>query len=333
MVERIAILPKWLQVNLQRILNGLIIVTILYSCFLSVRYLPEHTLLLSNDMLLDGVSHTWGDNQAYMGLVQDYGYTPPFHYRLIPLSLVMLLSQVIPMFEAFVLANALTTWLSAMLMIEIAKRFFCMRNTDALLMGILLITCAVGVSRTMLLPMLDTSALFASVAIVYAILHGNPYIFVIVAALATGTKEVFAVTGITYALYNRDHSLHVRVFVAMLPILMFSGWRFVLGGGFLEVNYGYDLSTGELPSYGERLLSAWGIHYLLLQTFLSVFALWLGIVMCIKNRFLLIAFATYVIPIVGASWFLSSRISRPLVVIAPIMVIGFMLLLQYINDR
>lgn len=190
---------------------------------------------------------------------------------------------------------------------------------------------SVGVLRTILFPMLDISALFASVAVLYAILDGRFWLFIIVSVVAVGTKEVFAISGLTYALYHLERPRFIQFIAIITPIVTFSAIRTLLGGDALEVNYSFNILQGEFPAYGQRLFSIQGIAFVILETILAGGILWFG-VFAWKNRFISIAILTYILPMVIATWLLSSRIARPLVVIVPVLIIGCILLIRNAKD-
>lgn len=310
-----------------------IIISVIVSVYTSQLFGAHKTLNVSVETY-SRHTQTAGDQEAYMAMAQGQEASSPYRYRIAPVLPVSALIAIgVNTYDAFMFVNVVFLIASAYLMALLVTRFYRATFTESVLCALLVIM-STGVSRTIFLPMLDIGALFASVLVLYAILDGRLRVFIPVIIFAIATKEVFAIAGLTYALFHKDAPQTLRLAMLMLPVILFSGLRIALGGSALEVNYGYDLGNGELPlQYLDSLFNLGEIKNLPSETMLAGGLLWVGLVSAIFDRFTRITLFTYVLPMVIASWVLSARYARPLVVIVPVLVIGTLELMRYISKK
>ena len=107
-------------------------------------------------------------------------------------------------------------------------------------------------------------------------------------------------------------------------MLAFGAYRLALGGSLLEVNYGYSVLEGQFPAYGQRLFGLRSSAGLLLQMFLAFAFVWTGLPNAWRHP--LLRRSLSVVPLVlVASVLLSSRITRVIGVLYPIVIPAFLL--------
>lgn len=302
---------------------ALLYMVVIYSIGLSWRYGAEMTQRVNNDTWLSQ-SGTIGDNTAYLS----FGGGAPYVYRVAPIALAKALNIMgFSGLMSYVTLNTITAWAFGMLMTAYSIAYYRATPIESIFVGLLSLT-VVSIPSTILLPMVDIPTMLATVLLVWSIRRGNALNFAIVAVLAVATKEVLLAGGFLWFAWHNDKPLKMRL-VGIVPILAFMGIRVALGGNALEVNYGFDLAKGEIPStYIERLLSVGGFATLISRSVLGLGALWLGLISAKKDRFTLVATLSFVLPTVLATWLLSSRIARPLGIEVVILAPAFMLYMR-----
>lgn len=310
---------------LTRILILTLISVSVFFCVVLSWVAGIHRTLLVTPAQLASLSYTTGDQQRYLEYARTGQTIAPYKYRVIALAPVRLLVALgMNPYLAFLFWNAISAIGASLLFAHLLGRFYEATLLEQIA-GMVALLTSIGVVRTALFPMLDCAALLASVAVLYVIHDGRLRYFIPIALLAVGTKEVFAMSGLLFALYQR------RAYaVIALPIAAFMLIRLALGGAALEVNYGFDLAQGHWPIYGQRLLSLRGWETVLIETLFAGGVLWAG-VLAYRERFIRLALLTYVAPMVAAAWILSSRIARPLVVIVPVLALGCILLIRQLE--
>jgi len=297
---------------------------IIYSVGLSWRLGGEGTLRLSDSEWIEH-SGTVNDNNAYMS----FDPIAPYKYRVLPIGIAeeFYMMGLSPLWS-YVLVNVISAWLMAMLFTVYLITWHDMNYIEAMLGGVLSLV-VVAVPSTLLLPMVDIPAMLATLCLFASIRSGKVFYFVVASIGAVATKEVLLAGGFLWFAYHNEHPLIKRIAVASVPIVAFMAIRALMGSSPLEVNYGYDMLSGQLPTgYAVRLLSVDGWIELLSRTALAMGALWLGLYKLYDDRFLMLSVATFVLPTIIACWLLSSRIARPLGVEYIVMIPLFLMLFK-----
>jgi len=119
---------------------------------------------------------------------------------------------------------------------------------------------------------------------------------------------------------------------SLTPFIVFSGVRVLLGGAPVEVNYGFNILAGEFPTYGLRLFSISGLVSLSIRVFLSFSFLWFGLLNIRRDRFLYINTISALPLIIIPTILLSSRISRVIGVLFPLIIVLFLFFFKKDNS-
>lgn len=105
--------------------------------------------------------------------------------------------------------------------------------------------------------------------------------------------------------------------------------RLALGGKPMEANYGFNLAAGELPpEYVARFTTPSLWPDLLLRTILAFGALWLGVLGWKHSPFLRQTAWLYVVLVLLGTFLLSSRITRVIGVLYPVVIPGWLYLID-----
>jgi len=278
----------------------------------------------------------WADAAYYVAQVSDLDRSiAPYKYRILPSVVVRGVVAVsgLPVEHAFIVYNAIVCLLTALLFEGFLSQFFRFRAITAVLGGCLFVTSASNTS-TLGFPMLEpTTALFSCLAF-WAVANGKAGAFLLVSILGVLSKEVLAITGLLWLLAapRQPHALARHLLVAITPFAVFAVVRGLIGGAPLEVNYGYDVLRGDFPGYGKRLLGLRSFVGVALQVFLSFSFLWLGLRAAVSQPFLRRCLPIVPVTIVAAV-LLSSRLTRVLGILFPIVIPAFLIWLEDVLDR
>jgi hypothetical protein len=280
-------------------------------------------------------SSVWGDAAYYVRqATHPEQSVPPYRYRFLPTAVVGALHQStqLSVEAVFVIFNVLVSVLTALLFeLHLQKQFGFARVTSVL-GGCLFITSA-AITGTLSFPMLEPASALCSCLLFMAAYSRNALGFACAALAGVATKEVLAFSGLLWWLH-RDHteSKWACALMAAIPVIAFGAYRLALGGSAIEVNYGYNVLDGQFPAYGQRLFGLRSSAGLLVQVFLAFAFIWTGLLNALQHP--LLRRSLTVIPlVVFASVLLSSRITRVIGVLFPIVIPAFLLYFDSGTDK
>jgi hypothetical protein len=204
--------------------------------------------------------------------------------------------------------------------------------------GVLFVTMAAN-TETIPSPMLEPASFLFCILIFRALYRSDWRMFVVACSFGVATKEILVVTSLLWVV-NRfavgDRSTRgwlLVIWPALLPVIVFVTIRLALGGGALDVNYGFNLLRGELPlQYMARFLSPWNAAVVIVKLFLAFSFVWLGILNCRNNSFLA-RYALMIPLVILATVILSSRITRIVGIVYPIVIPAFLMFLERPRTR
>jgi len=356
------------------IIISLIYLSLIYSVSISFCYGPEHTIansyfnypldhplkeyypdlgeyknvssLQRNDFWK--LSSFWGDCGYYLLQSENLSLSiSPYKYRILPTSIALGIHKLtgLPLALSYVLMNILFVYLIGIVFTYFCKRCFGFSNNLSLLGGILAITC-VGITRTLPFPMLEAVEYFFFLLLILSLKIKNNYLYFLSSICCVLSKELLIMVGFLYFVNNysmakNDKFTFVKTLLfSLIPFIVFSGVRVLLGGAPVEVNYGFNILAGEFPTYGLRLFSISGLVSLSIRIFffnilagefptyglrlfsisglvslsirifLSFSFLWFGLLNIRRDRFLYINTISALPLIIIPTILLSSRISR-----------------------
>jgi hypothetical protein len=272
-------------------------------------------------------SSLWGDAAYYVRQATHPAQSvPPYKYRFLPTTIIGALHQSTQLsVEAlFVAFNVLASVLTALLFEIYLRRHFGFSRVTSVLGGCLFITSA-AITGTLAFPMLEPTSALCSCLLFTAAYSRNAAGYVCAALAGVATKEVLAFSGLLWWLHrHQSENKWTCAFMAAIPVIAFGAYRLALGGGAIEVNYGFNLLEGQFPAYGQRLFGLRSSAGLLVQVFLAFAFIWTGLLNALQHP--LLRRSLSVIPLVLiASVLLSSRITRVLGVLFPIVIPAFLL--------
>ncbi|MEY4575770.1 MAG: hypothetical protein RL701_473 [Pseudomonadota bacterium] len=268
----------------------------------------------------------WGDAGYYAQQASAvHESIAPYKYRVLAPALAHGLLRVtgLSVERAFVVLNAAACLVTALAFEVFLSAYFGFAAVTAVLGSCLFVTCASN-AGTLPFPMLEPVSLMFSCLILMSVAYGRSAFFVVTALLGVATKEVLAISALLWLLAAPEPKLWKRAAVAAVPLLGFVVLRLALGGSALEVNYGYNMLDGQFPAYGKRLLQWRSIAGVTLQVFLAFSFMWLGLWQALKQPFLRRCLPIVPVTVIAAI-LLSSRLTRTLGILFPIVVPGFLL--------
>jgi hypothetical protein len=283
------------------------------------------------------ISMMHGDIGRYIAQVEEPAQaTAPFKYRFLPTAIVRVLRGLTGEFTPtwFLRLNILYTLIAGLWFIRYLRDCFSLGSPLALLGGALFVTI-VQVTATLPFALLEPASLLAVLPLFVFAHARRPIAFAISAAIGVMVKEVLVVGALLWLATQVDFKERsIRrwlewLVVAAVPVAAFAMLRTAMGGGALEVGFGHNVLEGEGPSYlRDRLQSASATMKALSALFLGFGGLWLGLVGALRDPFL--RRALWVVPctLLAALGF-SGFIGRVVGVIYPIVIPGFLLLLQH----
>ncbi len=287
------------------------------------------------------VCSAYGDAAFY--LIQARTLRPthsPYSFRMLAPWLAGLLHRVsgLELPYCFLALNLAAVFAAALIFTEYLRRFHGSNRWIALLGGILLVTSS-GVVRTVPFPLADPLSYLWVVLLFWSVRQGNIGSFLVFSLLGVITKPVLAFGALLWPIVHwpRDprnpRQWLFTLAPALGPVAFFVTVRLIFSGSPGTVHYGYNLLKGELPNCYGRLLYWEGLFLTLLHLFLSFTFMWSGLINLRRDKFLLKAFFTVVIPVTIAVLLLSSRIIRPMGILYPIIIPLFLLFIPRIRKR
>lgn len=290
--------------------------TVIYSTSLHWLYV-EHTLTVTHLGFWSLASFD-GDMAAYIAQANGLSTEAPYRYRFLPTWIIGAMAGLsgLPIAFVFVAANILLIWLAALLFTGYLLDDF--KPQMALFGGVLFVSM-VSVTRTILFPMLEPASLFFAIILAIAIKKRSVWLFIAASVCGVATKEILIVFGLPWLLYSRGKAK----FTAVIPVVAFSSIRLLMGGGLLEVNYGFNLLDGQWPDYGGRLFQPYYSGVILIAIALSFGVYWMAWFSFHESDFL-VCMALIIPVVIIAAILLSSRIARNLGVLYPVIIPGFL---------
>lgn len=276
------------------------------------------------------LSSNWSDNVSYILQVDSPRLgVPPFRYRFLPSLVVRFISGLtgLTTVRSFMILNVIITLLTASLFTLYLQKYHGLSQYICILGGVLFVTM-VSNTAAVAFPHIEPASLFFAMVVFIAVRQHNVPLFVTSSLLGMAVKETLLLSGILWFLCNWQWSCKRKLIsdllISSLPFVGFVLIRMVLGGGALEVNYGFDLLKGDFPPYLRFLLSPHGAIDTLLSLFLSFSFLWFGLVNLKKDKFL--SKASIVVPLlILATILFSGNKLRVLGVLFPIVIPSFLL--------
>lgn len=223
------------------------------------------------------------DSAYYLLQVHDFDQSiAPYRYRIFPTIIARAIHQITqkPVPFAFILINLVATLIAAIIFTKMLVTYWGF-SLQTSVFGSLLFITMVGTTRTLSFPMIDPLASLFILLILKSVFDKNVGAFLLWSTLGVATKEILVVSaimwGIQFVDFNNLQNSIKKLWVCFLPILVFMSIRTYMGGGVLEVNYGYNVSEGEFPKYYKRLLNGDDLKDLVGMVFLSFSFLWFGL--------------------------------------------------------
>jgi hypothetical protein len=337
--------------------------TIAYSTSLQFVYGPEHTIEARYFTRTEGhalrqyypdigscaktlkmaaseqwkLTSFWGDSCYYLLQSKDPSLSiAPYRYRVLVPTIVRFVHSLTGVKHAllFVGLNLLTGILAALLLTTYLKKDLGFSPTIALFGGMLFLT-SLPVTRVLPYPMLDMPASLWAILIVIAVKRRNLYLFLAASILGVATKEVLLALTLLWPLNMLDRDslritsreLWISVLAVALPLLTFAGIRMAFGASPADVNYGYNVLSGQFPAYWKRLVSLGGLVWLTGSTLGSYGIIWAGLLNVTKQR--LFSRSVWVVPVVLLStYLLSGQTARVLGPLFPVLIPMFLYFLE-----
>lgn len=274
-----------------------------------------------------------GDARQYVNNAEELSTAiPPFQYRVFVPGLVYILRTFLPFdtHRTFALLNFAFLLATATLYTMFLRYALKLEQPLSLIGGILSLTI-LSHTRTGAYPLVDPATNFFALLVFMAAYSGAAVPFLIASVLGVATKEIllfatplWLATQIHFATLTwRRAVFHTSV--AAVPLMVFIVLRLSQGGPALDVNYGFDLLNGELPSYAHKRLTQWSAFFFFVKgiTLYAFGPLWLGVLNVRRNPFLFRA--TVTVPVVWtATFFFSGRVERVQGVLFPIVITLFL---------
>jgi hypothetical protein len=279
------------------------------------------------------LSSAWPDAAYYLLQTESPERSiPPYRYRVLPPSLVGIISRVLGAWPGpvFAIVNALFTLATAVLFTAYLRAIIGLTPLLCMTGGVLFVTLLSNTSSVGF-PLLEPASMFFMMLVVMALARRRVWMFCLASVLGVMTKEVLLVAAPLWFLNTVDvrsrsgRQWAFSLLPSVVPVLAFVALRRFLGGGALEVNYGYDITAGQFPvQYVARLADPVSLLVLLAEIFTAFGFLWLGVVNLRRHPFLW-RNAIVIVLVVGATAILSGRMIRPLGIVFPILIPGFLL--------
>jgi hypothetical protein len=273
-----------------------------------------------------------GDSRYYVAQAHDPASAlAPYRYRVFPIWLVRNISGLTgsSINTAFVWTNVLATIAAALLFTQYLL-LLGLTPAFAVLGAICFITMP-GCAGTIAFPLLEPISFLCTAAIFLFALKRSAAPFMVAAVLGVLTKELLVFSALLWLItaWREGERKWINVLIAAVPILTFVGIRLWLGHGAIEVNYGFDLLKGELPTkYVESRFSLYRLFSFARAVFYAFTFMWLGVFFVKKApEFLRLSFV--IVPLViAAAFMLSGQVTRVIGVIFPIVIPLFLVMLQ-----
>jgi len=279
------------------------------------------------------LSSAWPDAAYYLLQTESPERSiPPYRYRVLAPTLVGTISRLLGVWPApvFAIVNALLTLATAVLFTAYLRTTIDLPPLLCLTGGVLFVTLLSNTSSVGF-PLLEPGSMFFMMLVVMALARRSVWLFCLASVLGVATKEILLVAAPLWFLNTievRSKSMRQWAFCllpATIPVLALIGLRRSLGGGVLEVNYGYNVAAGQFPiQYLARLADPVSLLVLLAEVFAAFGFLWLGVFNLRRHPFLW-RNALLIVLVVGATTVLSGRMIRPLGIAFPILIPGFLL--------
>jgi hypothetical protein len=276
-------------------------------------------------------SSVWADAAYYVRqATHPSDSSAPYKYRFLPTAIVGVLHASTPLSveAAFVMFNVIVSVLTALLFELHLRKHFGFAEVTAVLGGCLFITSA-AITSTLALPMLEPASALCSCALFMAAYSRHALGFLCAAIAGVATKEVLVFAAVLWWMHRTDaEPKWACALIASTPVLAFIAFRLALGGSAAEVNYGYNMLAGEFPAYGQRLFGLRTSAGLVVQVFLAFAFLWSGLLNALQHP--LLRRSLVVVPVVLlAAVLLSSRITRVIGVLFPVVLPAFLLFFDH----
>lgn len=317
--------------GLRKILSLIAIYSIPIFAMFHAVYSPEGIIAVTTNGRILSSLDKWrvtsfrGDSNYYLRQAAGHTSIAPYRYRpVVPLLVGRLGIQPVYGFGA---VNILILLATVLLFHHWLETFWRFPKFKALAGGLLFLTLP-GVMTTAPYPMVDIGTLFFAMLGAYAITGRRWGWFGLAVIGGILTKEILVILGLWWACYWWHKGIVERVLVITFPVVIFAGARAWWGGAVFEANYGYNLLAGQIPSdYALRMTDSYRAGIVLLGIFASFYFAWVGIIN--KHPFIRRSLPIIALVIV-ATVTLSSHITRPLGVLFPVVIPGFLgLMVKY----
>jgi len=306
---------------MKRHLSAVLLFSAVAVASLHVQWLPEETIPQHGREGWE-ISSCSGDAWFYLQQAAGGPSIAPYKYRVLWPWAVGAVSRAthIPIPATWAWLNAACAVLAAFALCYMLEMEFGYRRESALLGGVLLLA-SYPMAHAMPYPLVDVPAVLFSILIFRAVLSRNLLAFLLFSGLGIATKEILVVAALMWFCTALPRLRPSDMLACLWPPAVFVGIRLALGGAALEVNYGLNPLAGEWPSYGTRLFTFWGAVHISAAMAAAFGPLWLGVFGIFKNRELRRQLPT-VCAVITATILLSSRIGRPLGILAPFIIPG-----------
>lgn len=285
------------------------------------------------------------DNIDYLLLANGQDPGPPFRYRVLGPRFAKIISDIVgvSVSESFILINSLSVIFAGFLIYVICCSSFGLTPPYSLLAAAS-ITSVPPITGTVWTPSIDPMTILVSTLLAWMAIQGYIRAFFVASALSMLLKEVFLVHSLVFFAVlatsrisgaRKSPSWTTLTTGFMLSPMVFASIRLLHGDPAFSINYGYDLSRLELPSYALRLSDP-----IMLVTILGLVAvafgvIWLGALTnfarlvkrfqvhglpgVLRERYDVFALGM-TIGILGSVIIASSKITRPLGILFPFIV-------------
>ncbi len=318
--------------KLQFAVTSLLMITLLFATSWHLLNLTFETSMALDPLKVNSL--TYNDADEYLSQWDSFlNARAPFRYRITSTALAKVINVVLnsrPEY-AYLVLNALCFIVTGVGFTAYLMRWYGWTYSLALLGGILAVT-TVSLQSTLLLSLADPLSYVAALVCFWSIQKRSILGFIIASIFAVTTKEIFVVVAVLWFMQLDGCSLARRILPALVPIVAFVAIRLILGGAPIEVGYGFNAVAGQFPlDYINRLFHFQTLIDLFVRTFLAFGVIWIGATM-ISNRERRLAIV-YIALVLLATYVLSSRVTRVLGILYPVLVPGFILYIQRISVR
>lgn len=262
----------------------------------------------------------------------------PYRYRVVPILMAQLLLHTtgLGVQAVWVALNLLSLAATAGIITYMGIRALGASPAIAILVPALMVAFP-PILHSVAFISVDPMSVFFSALICLAFWKRSAILFVAAAVGGTLTKEILVVAGFAWAVsaileFGKDASkmmLLKNLMIAATPAFAFAGIRLLSGAAALEVNYGFDLAAGEVPTkYIVARIGIYGLLVFLVSLLVSWMPFWLGTVAWLKTKWLTWYAFSLAVGLIVSVAFLASSAVRVMAPLGPPLALGVITFIQ-----